>query len=43
MLVIRTAALGTPVSPPLVESMDLIGKEKCLRTVARISALFSEG
>jgi glutamyl-tRNA synthetase len=32
---IRVAVTGSRVSPPLFESMELLGREKCLQRIAR--------
>ncbi|MCH7812375.1 MAG: glutamate--tRNA ligase, partial [Chloroflexi bacterium] len=33
-MLLRVATTGKPVSPPLFESMEILGRERCLRRIA---------
>jgi glutamyl-tRNA synthetase len=41
-MLLRVAVTGKPVSPPLFESMEVLGRERCLRRLAAALEVLSK-
>jgi glutamyl-tRNA synthetase len=41
-MLLRVAVTGRPISPPLFESMELLGRERCLARIERAAALLED-